>query len=232
MNIIDENSTKTFSQTKEFIKDRYIIQQEIYQNYKNSILLATDIFLEKDIIIKLSFSEMGNREIINEFKKIALFTHSSIIRGFDIQKLSINELNSDSIFIDKINSNGLFFYTMEYIKEDFDKNMIQNYIKQIFEAFYTIHNKNIVHNDIKLNNFIFSKNRVVLIDFSNSVVAEENAILLENHKLSRFIIQWINYMFNINILDEHKIGKKLLSDFYYKQIINFFNYKQDRIIIE
>lgn len=232
MNIKDENSTKTFSQQVDLINNRYMILQEIYQNQKNSVLLVTDLYIEKDIALKISLSSIGNSEIRDEFKKIINFFHPNIIRVFDIHTLLNSKIDKNSPLYDRFNSKLIFFYTMEYIKPQFDENMIQMYIKQIFEIFYTIHNKNMIHNDIKLNNFIFSKNRVVLIDFSSSQIAKEDDILIENNKLSKFIIQWINHLFNVNILDEPKIGKKILSDFYYKQIINFFYYKQDRIFLE
>lgn len=214
--MIEGNSTKTFKKDVVKLNERFIIINTVYESKIHIIYECYDIFLEKFVAIKLlknTLNSENNKKLLKaEFKMLVGFNNPNIIRVYELY----NEPN-------------IFFYTMDLLLNQFDSDYLQYYIDEIFEVFKLLHSKSIIHNDIKTNNFIFTKNGFVLIDFSSGFIGNENDIYEENQKLIRYLIMWLNQLLKINIIDNPKTAKKYLSEKSFNNLFEIFNGKRNYI---
>ena len=205
--MIKEASTRTFvDNTNEIIAQRFIKLQMLYSNGTHDIVKVHDRILDKVSVLKIIKDNSFRDLLEEEFKILINLNHVNIIRGYEIY-----------------NYDDLYFYSMEYIEEKFLKNKIVKYTEMILDAFNYIHLRGIVHNDIKLNNFIFGSDKVFLIDFSKAVKNADD-ILKNKEKfiLSRFLIQWINYNLNLDFIGDTYRAQKYIGGRLYKKIIDMF----------
>jgi len=214
--MIENNSTKTFKKDVVKLNERFIITNTLYESNIHNIYECYDIFLERFVAIKLlknTLNSENNKKLLKaEFKMLVGINNPNIIRVYELY-----------------DEENIFFYTMDLLVNLFDVDYLSYYVDEIFNVFNLIHSKNIIHNDIKPNNFIFTKNGFVLIDFSLSFSGNENDIYSENQKLIRYLIMWLNQLLKINIIDNPKTAKKYLSEKSFNNIFDIFNRKRNYI---
>ncbi len=213
-----EHSTKTFTKKQEIIFDRFIKISLLYTSNYHELIYVYDKFLDRSVVLKFikkEFLSDENKKLLkNEFKIISSLRSQNIVRSYEFYK-----------------TNEYCFYSMEYIKNNFIEANIGTYCEQILDAFKYIHQKGILHNDIKNNNFLFTENEFILIDFSFCKNIEDiNEIRLENQKLARYMIYLINLNLNIDFLDRPKIIRKYLSKRVIDNLFDIYSNKRIEII--
>ncbi len=206
-----ENSTKTFTQTQEIIVDRFIKLSTLYSSQYHEIIYVYDKFLDKNSVLKYlkpDFVTLNNKKLLKEeFLKIISLRSNNVVRAYELY-----------------DNENQYFYSMEYIDSEFNKENFSIYVDSILDTFKYIHDNKIIHNDIKNNNFIFNDKLFILIDFSfakriNSI----NEVIEENRKLVRYLIYWINHLFNIDFLNKPKKAKRYISERAINNIISIYN---------
>lgn len=209
--------TTDFIQEFKKFTDRFILKQSLYTSRYHEIVLLFDTLLSRDIAAKTIKPEYLTLEtsnnLKNEFKKIISLNHKSIIRGYEFYQ-----------------ENNSVFYTVDYVESVFNQENTDKYINDILSAFSYLHNQNMIHNDIKENNFLFSGDSCFLIDFSISRKGTDFEIEEEVLFLARYLIQWVNKIFNINLLDNPKKGKKYFIEEDFKLILSIIKGKKKRLI--
>ncbi len=205
--MINETSTKTFVNNSNLvIIDRFIKLQTLYSNITHEIIKVYDKLLDKESVLKIIKNKENISLLQNEFKTIVKLRSPYIIRGYELYK-----------------AKDYCFYSMEFIENKFNLNNINDYIYNIFKAFGYLHQNGFIHDDIKLNNFLFENKRVVLIDFSKTKkVKNYLEINSENKKLARFLVQWINYNLDIDLLGNTKKAERYINKDDLNKLISLF----------
>jgi len=206
--MIEETSTKTFIEEKKVftILNRFVKDRTIYLSDTHELIKAYDKLLDKDCVLKIIKNSKNEELLFKEFKILIKLNHLAVIRGYEIYT-----------------TDDYSFYTMEYIEGNFELKYFGKYIESILDLFNYLHKKSIIHNDIKPNNFIFRKQKVKLIDFSKSYIAKTYTDLQkENIKLSRFLIHWINYNLNTDVLGNTEKAEKFINKNILRTIIKTF----------
>lgn len=112
----------------------------------------------------------GSYELVNRFKEkfikeaktIATLNHPHIIKIFDV----FEENNTAYFVMDYVDNGNLNIMTTDHPLEE---NVALRYIQQIGNALDYLHNRNILHLDIKPSNILINnKSEAVLIDFGIS----------------------------------------------------------------
>ena len=162
---------------------RYQIDSILGQGGFGITYLATQTGLNRKVAIKEFFmKEYCDRDITSNY--ITLGTAGSkemvarFMAKFTKEAQTIAELQNQHVvrIYDTFNENGTAYYVMEYIEGGslsqrvtgcpVDEATAYAYMNQICDALQYIHNRNILHLDIKPGNILFrSDNELVLIDF-------------------------------------------------------------------
>ena len=204
--MINETSTKTFVNNNLVIADRFIKLQTLYSNITHEIVKVHDKRLDREVVLKIIKNKKNKYLLENEFKVIVKLNSPYIIRGYELY--SIDDYD---------------FYSMELIESNFRLNYLNDYVHGIFKAFELLHKKGFIHDDIKLNNFLFENTRVVLIDFSKAKkVKTYTEIASENQKLVRFMVQWINYNLEIDLLGNPRSAENYINKKDLDKLTNIF----------
>ncbi len=211
-----ETLTQDLSQSITYLTERFSIVKSLYSSYIHEVLLLHDHLLDRHIVgkrLKSEYDSLENRRRLrDEFKQIISLNHSGIIRGYEFYQL-----------------NQLSFYTIEYIEEQFDCKQIALYLEQIIDIFKYLHQKRVIHQDIKTNNFLYQKEKLYLIDFSMAQKATPKEIEKEVLTLGRYLIAWLNQNLKISMIDQPRQAKKVISKRVYDLLINIFNGKIKRL---
>lgn len=205
--MINEASTRTFVNNSNLvIIDRFIKLQTLYSNITHEIIKVYDKLLDKESVLKIIKNKENIYLLENEFKIIIKLNSPYIIRGYELYK-----------------SKDYYFYSMEFIENKFNLSNISDYIYSIFKAFDYLHQNGLIHDDIKLNNFLFKKTKAVLIDFSKTrKIKNYLEINSENQKLARFLVQWINYSLDIDLLGNTKKAERYINKNDLNKLISMF----------
>ena len=212
--MISETSTKTYINNHQIIiAKRFIKLQTLYTNSIHDIIKVYDKLLDKESVLKILKNKENESLLKNEFKTIVSLNSENIIRGYELYK-----------------EDNLNFYSMEFIENCFDIINIKKYISDILNTFDYIHSLNFIHNDIKMNNFLFDEEKIVLIDFSKSEkTVDFTKIEHENLTLSRFLIQWINFNLKIDLLGNPKSAERYIDREDINKLLNMFYRKNNAI---
>jgi len=205
--MINEASTKTFiNNSNIIIAQRFLKLQTLYSNIIHDIIKVHDKLIDKESVLKIIKNKKNKNLLENEFRIIMKLNHRNILRGYELYSYR-----------------DLFFYSMEFIQTKFENKYINQYIKDILNSFEYLHENNLIHNDIKLNNFIFNNKRAVLIDFSKSKrINTYSDIKNENLILSRFLIQWINYNLKIDLIGSPESAENFIDKNDINKLIKMF----------
>jgi serine/threonine protein kinase len=171
--------------SKHILNQRYTIKKAIGQGGFGITYLAFDSLLDQEVCIKelyisgyssrkedltiattsvqgFSFKELV-ASFVKEAKKLAKFRHPNIVRVTDV-----------------FHANGTAYMVMDYIKGETLSQIIKkggalidkkstDFFYMLLDAVETIHQKKILHRDIKPGNILITKeNKLVLIDFGSA----------------------------------------------------------------
>ena len=144
---------------------------------KFSTLELKDKIYATKLIDKKNNNEDLKRYFDNEISILKEINHPNIIKLIDVKE------NSNYIFIilEYCNGGNLQSFLDKYVKENnkgLPEEIVQYLMKQIIEAFKYLHNKGIMHRDIKLEN--------ILINYANENDKKNNNIMRATIKLIDF----------------------------------------------
>ena len=212
--MINEASTKTYINNSQIIiAKRFLKLQTLYTNSIHDIIKVYDKLLDKESVLKILKNKENESLLKNEFKIIISLNSENIIRGYEFYK-----------------EEDLYFYSMEFIKNQFDLASIKSYVSDILDSFEYMHSLNFIHNDIKVNNFLFNSEKAILIDFSKAQrVVNLGQIKNEKLILSRFLIQWINVNLKIDLLGNPKSAETYIEKKDINSLLNMFYRKNNAI---
>ena len=256
----NKNNSSTI--VKSIVKNRFILLNKIYStNRFSDIYLCKDNETNEKIILKILkskfntfikdksykiikegniISELNNKNIVSliekEFKGIKK-TFSSKVKGKIIEK--------EIIYIPmEYISNGDLISVLKLSKNGFNEEISLFFFKQIIEGINYLHNKNLCHRDIKLDNILLDKNyniKIIDFEFCEKIKNENNEKIKMNEKVGTesYMAPEMHYLNNGNFYYGDKIdifscgivlialltGKlffetSTLSDFYFRMFIN------------
>ncbi len=167
---------------KEFNNINYYYEYKIIKPIKSGgfgqVLLGEHVLSHKLVAIKKTdIKHFSTEEIYNlsrEGRLISNLVHPNIIKiycfyTYENYLYNVMEYAKGGELTQLINS-----------KEPIPENQIKNIFKQIYNAVQYIHNKNIIHRDLKTNNIVFldeEKTHVAIIDFGISSTSSGGDVL-------------------------------------------------------
>lgn len=152
-------------------KGRY---SEIYK-YVNTE--TTDLYvIKKHPKVILGYKKECNVRELDVFKCIHPDTHPNIVKYY-----GYSEDEEDGYFLlEYVNGYDLNRIINESktnkIEKYISKESILKYIKQLIEGLEYLHKKGIYHCDIKPENILVYKDRVIIIDFGSSIISSKQVI--------------------------------------------------------
>ncbi len=256
----NKNNSSTI--IKSIVKNRFILLNKIYStNRFSDIYLCKDNETNEEIVLKVlkskynSFINDKSDKIIKEGNIISELNHKNIVSLIEKQFKGIKKTFSVK-GKGKIIEKEIIYIPMEYISNDdltnnlklskngFNEEISLFLFKQIIEAINNLHNKNLCHRDIKLDNILLDKNyNIKIIDFEycEKIKDENNEKIKMNQKVGTesYMAPEMHYLNNGNFYYGDKIdifssgivlialltGKlffetSTLSDFYFRMFIN------------
>jgi serine/threonine protein kinase len=154
--------------------NEYKILKEIGQGCFGKVYLVKKIkdnklYVAKKIDLSNLDPDDGDKYIKNEKKIMELLNHKNIVHLYDY----FEEQNCAFFIIEYCNggslSKHLELHKSKY-KRPFNQKMIQLFGKQIIEGFNHIHNKGVIHRDIKLENILLNFNDKNFYDYKYAEV--------------------------------------------------------------
>ena len=256
----NKNNSSTI--IKSTVKNRFILLNKIYStNRFSDIYLCKDNETNEEIVLKVlkskynTFINDKSDKIIKEGNIISELNHKNIVSLIEKQFKGIKKTFSVK-GKGKIIEKEIIYIPMEYISNDdltnnlklskngFNEEISLFLFKQIIEAINNLHNKNLCHRDIKLDNILLDKNyNIKIIDFEycEKIKNENNEKIKMNQKVGTesYMAPEMHYLNNGNFYYGDKIdifssgivlialltGKlffetSTLSDFYFRMFIN------------
>ena len=256
----NKNNSSTI--IKSIVKNRFILLNKIYStNRFSDIYLCKDSETNEEIVLKVlkskynTFINDKSDKIIKEGNIISELNHKNIVSLIEKQFKGIKKTFSVK-GKGKIIEKEIIYIPMEYISNDdltnnlklskngFNEEISLFLFKQIIEAINNLHNKNLCHRDIKLDNILLDKNyNIKIIDFEycEKIKNENNEKIKMNQKVGTesYMAPEMHYLNNGNFYYGDKIdifssgivlialltGKlffetSTLSDFYFRMFIN------------
>jgi serine/threonine protein kinase len=144
---------------------------EVYLSLKQNALFAT-----KKVKRKKTDDEM-TKYFKNEINILRILNHPNIVK---LEEIKMDE-NNYYIVMEYINGGELSDYLKKYIEKygkPFSEEIVQYLMKQIISALIYIHDLNIIHRDLKLEN--------IMVDFDNEKDKEELNMMKAKIKIIDF----------------------------------------------
>jgi serine/threonine protein kinase len=189
--------------TSYLLQNRYLISRKIGQGGFGITYLALDTELNKKVCIKELYIDgvnirQGDSVTLTESKRDFPWTY--FIDNFKKEAQKIAEFRHPNIVSvsSVFEANGTAYYVMEFIEGETLKARIQQMgraftaeelkpiINQLFDAVDELHNKGLLHRDLKPDNIMIDKNDwIILIDFGSARenMDEKTATLISNTTL-------------------------------------------------
>jgi serine/threonine protein kinase len=162
--------------------DKYKIIREIGSGTEGIIFEALDLKYNKKVAIKQLYikNEIQLEKVLKEIKIVQSFNHENIVKYFEyMENKTIDEFTGDEqceiyIIMELCDSTLEFFIQQKRQKlEIFHTKELENLIFQICSALKEIHDKQIIHRDIKPQNILIIKKQdefiVKLSDFGLAI---------------------------------------------------------------
>ena len=256
----DKNNISSL--VKNIINDRYIPLNKICSTSRFcEIYLCKDNFTNDVIILKIlkkqfnSFINDKSYKIIKEGTILSQLSFKNIVSLIDNQFKGIQKIcskkNNGKIIKKEITflpiefvSNGDLISFLKLTKKGFREDISIYLFKQIIEGINYLHNKNLCHRDIKLDNILLDKNyniKIIDFEFCEKIKNENNEKIKMNEKVGTesYMAPEMHYLNNGNFYYGDKIdifscgivlialltGKlffetSTLSDFHFRMFIN------------
>lgn len=125
--------------------------------------------IENDnILVKFTHNKFS-KELFQIIKKL---NHENIIKIIDINPNIYNKLSF--IFMENFHGDNLSIFFSNNTTCNLPPNINLKIIKQIIDPIFLLHENNIIHRDLKLDNILINKNyQIKIIDFENSFYGRE-----------------------------------------------------------
>ena len=151
-------------QLDSFLLNKYTILKKYENNSLFNIYEGLNNFGEK-IIVKTTKDKFSLNEILkNEFKNLLQLKIKKIPHPIEI-------INNQILILKYIQGETLYSYrrshTINWIE-------VRNIFLQILELLNQLHDQNICHGDIKLENILYDRGNIYLIDFGASSILKDN----------------------------------------------------------
>lgn len=150
-------SFKKISIPKNILNDNINDRFKVIKTHKNNTALI--FFTQKNFFRKFSTSKKGKKKIVSEYKGTKWYAEKS---KRDFRSVIQNYHNRDSFaFIDLKNISGVKMKSWDKLEVNFQA------LKKVFTHYmsYTKGKKDIINGDLTLDNIIFKKNKVHIIDW-------------------------------------------------------------------
>lgn len=176
---------------------------EVYLSQKQNALFAT-----KKVKRKKADDEM-TKYFKNEINILRILNHPNIVK---LEEIKMDE-NNYYIVMEYINGGELSDYLKKYIDKygnPFSEEIVQYLMKQIISALIYIHDLNIIHRDLKLEN--------IMVDFDNEKDKEELNMMKAKIKI-------IDFGFAIMLSSKFSLTNSAVGTFMYMdpKILKEFN---------
>ena len=176
---------------------------EVYLSQKQNALFAT-----KKVKRKKTDDEM-TKYFKNEINILRILNHPNIVK---LEEIKMDE-NNYYIVMEYINGGELSDYLKKYIDKygnPFSEEIVQYLMKQIISALIYIHDLNIIHRDLKLEN--------IMVDFDNEKDKEELNMMKAKIKI-------IDFGFAIMLSSKFSLTNSAVGTFMYMdpKILKEFN---------
>ena len=163
-----------------FLIENYINEYEFIKEIKkekNDIIYeAKHNLTNKKVAIKKTKILQDNMKNITNISREATFLTS--LKNKNIIKVYNNFMYKDNFYVVmKLGKGGNLFEYLQSIKIRLSEEQSKKYFKQLYNAILYIHNKNIVHGNLKCSNVLFldeKKTKLALIDFKLSALSNSN----------------------------------------------------------
>lgn len=138
------------------IDDRY----QIISQLNGAVYKVQDIFTNAILALKLCKSQKPEEimELKNEFFTLANLNHPNIVKVHDLKKAA----DGYYFTMEFIEGDNIFDYFMKR-KDDFQS--LYAVIGEVLQALHYVHQKGLIHGDIKPQNIIIHEGRAKLLDF-------------------------------------------------------------------
>jgi len=144
---------------------RYRVEGTLGAGGMGKVYLARDLTLDRRVAVKVIPPELATARAVERFRReartLADLTHPNVVPVYDFGE-----------------SEGLLYYTMQYIEGETVKARIERgpmataetlgVATQLLEALEAVHRRGIVHRDVKPSNMMLVDARLVLVDFGIS----------------------------------------------------------------
>lgn len=171
--------------------------------------------ISENIILKKRI-EKGYRIKALDEKIRKLRTRKEINLLKEVKRLGIN--------VPSVLEEEDFEFKMEYIngkrlKDVINENNFEHFAKEIGKIVAKLHSSDIVHNDLTLSNFLFSDNKIYVIDFgladrSKNIEKKAEDILTLYYSVKSVFPHLFDSFFRIfseNYANNYELGKKILE---------------------
>lgn len=145
---------------------RYAMVRKLGSGGRGAVYLALDrLEEESEVALKVCHQEVAPGEILREFRLLRELRHPGIARAFDFGRLG---------------STGQTYFTMEYVsgaslenrsaelRRELGRGNVTPFVQaflQVAETLEYVHQRGLLHLDLKPSNIVFTDDRAKLIDF-------------------------------------------------------------------
>lgn len=188
--------------------DKFKIISELESSTKQ-IFVAKHNTLK--VILKKYAKKHTNIELLSEINNLQMFDHPNIVKIYDV----FQDFYHVYLVLEYIDGGDL--YSLENISEERAKNIF----RQALDAVSECHKNNIIHRDIKTENFVITKNGVCkLIDFDLSIKKSSELLkdvtgtldclppeMILNHPYNESVDIWCLGIFLAELVDENPFSQ-------------------------
>jgi len=132
----------------------------------SDVYIARDTLRNEWVVVKVASDHfdlnISSRAIMREFRALSLLDHPNIVRLRSIGRWQ----DKDYLVMDYVQGTDLFWMLQDYGRLDWQ--ITKHITMQLCEALQMVHDRGIVHSDLKLENIIVSRSpghRTTLLDF-------------------------------------------------------------------
>ena len=160
--------------------DFYEIIKLLGKGSYGKVFLAKSVLCDKQVAIKCFEKSTldylsGSQKVLQEIQIMRLMNHENIIKLYEV----LEDAKCLYLVMEHAQNGDLFSHVKK--RKQFSEDEFLPLFKQIVQSINYLHNKHILHRDIKLDNILFSENNLAKIcDFGISIKVKHNKSLFEH----------------------------------------------------